>query len=239
MRLPSFQATDMKDVNTQISSVSDSLDRSRHLLDVYEKRARSDIGREVSQMRNALLQGSERISYVSSEIVPFMKRIENRTGRGDELDLTPQLLWLRKNLASILTEIETAEAKANGAMSLTMNYQTSVSDVRQSAEAGQRKLREAHGTAVAMKSMAETRLEQSTELVEEARSDARTMRVRKDLLQQTAAEIRSELENARERVCEMNRLLSQARAEAEKVKDGALLGAVSSYGLCLRLELMA
>jgi chromosome segregation ATPase len=218
----------MKDVNSQISSISASLDRSRNLLDVYEKRARTDIGREVSQMRNALLQSSERIGYVSSEIAPFMKRIENHTGdRGDEPDLTRQLIWMRENLTAVLTDIEMAEAKAIEAMSLTMSYQSSVSDVRQTAETGQRQLREAQGTAVAMKSMAETRLEQSNELVDEARSAARAMKLRKDALEGIAAEIRSELADARERVREMNRLLAEARAEAEKAKDGAIMGGVS------------
>lgn len=218
----------MKDVNSQISFISASLDRSRNLLDVYEKRARTDIGREVSQMRNALLQSSDRIGYVSSEISPFLNRVENRIHeRGDEPDLTRQLIWTRESLTAILTDIEMAEAKANAAMSLTMSYQSSVSDVRQTAETGQRELREAQGTAVAMKSMAETRLEQSNELVDEAKSDARAMRMRKEALEGIAAGIRSELADARERVREMNRLLAEARAEAEKAKDGAIIGGVS------------
>jgi chromosome segregation ATPase len=215
----------MDSLRSKVTTIESSLQDSRRSLQRCENQARSGIGIEVVAMRQALLQGDQRISRVTSEVQSFMKLIEDL--EPSEVDLKPQVNWLSESIATILRDFETAESQANKAMQQTMNYQYSVNDIGQDIAVRQHDLIEAHKNGVELAAIAEAQLRQSEKLViwAEDNMNQKTREINNKTTE--AVNLRSQLYDYQGALRDREGDLAQAKRKAESKKGKALLGVVS------------
>lgn len=214
----------MDDLRTRVSSIESSLHDSRRQLQVHESKARAGIGGDVIGMRDALLQGDVRIQKAISEVNSFMKLIDFR--QPGTVDLNPQINWLSGSIATILSDFETANTKANSAMIKTMTYQNSVNDVGHDVARKQRELEEAHSNGQVLAKVAESQLAQSEKLVREAEASVKQKTEEIENKRAQASALRSKLPGYESQMKEKNQELARKKQTAEDKKDKAILGGV-------------
>jgi undecaprenyl pyrophosphate synthase len=124
-------------------------------------------------------------------------------------------------------------------MQQTMNYQTSIADVEQEIVMQRHDLEEAQAKGLQLKVAAEENLQRSHALVDEAKQSVRSKTVEIKRKMTEASNLRSRLSGHQSTLTQKQRRLATARREAEKKKDKALFGAVSSRSstYCLRNSL--
>ncbi|KAH8645553.1 hypothetical protein BGZ61DRAFT_555760 [Ilyonectria robusta] len=222
----------MDGLTKKVGSIECSLTQSSKKLDNYETTGRTEIGQDVVGMRDALLQSNQRIEHVAGEVKSCMRLIEGRPAK--EVDLKPQIAWLSTNIASILTDFQTAENKAQDAMAKTMAYENNVNDVSQDIAVQQRELGLAQQESQQLATRAAEQLRTSQRLVDEAEESMRQKTTEITNKTREAATLRAKLPGLQKSLQQTQESLAEARTKAEKKKAKAVLGfstAIISIGL--------
>jgi chromosome segregation ATPase len=193
---------------------------------VYERSARTNIGEDVKQMRQALLQGQQLIERTTSAMQQFMRQSEYIPAQ--QVDLKPQITWVSDRFRALISYLDHAEEMAEEAMTQTRSYTTSVNDVAQDVLVQQRDLADAQEKGEALASKAEQQLRDSENLVREKESSLRDKTAEISRKSAEVASHRAKVPGYKITLAENERELAQARSKKEDRKAGAIAGYVKS-----------
>ncbi|KAH7136814.1 hypothetical protein B0J13DRAFT_625445 [Dactylonectria estremocensis] len=222
----------MEGLTKKVGSIECSLKQSSKDLNNYETTGRTEIGRDVVGMRDALLQSNQRIEHVAGEVKSCMRLIERCPA--EDFDLKPQIAWLSTNITSILTDLQTAENKSQDAMAKTITYENKVNDVSQDIAVQQRELGLAQQESQQLAARAAEQLRTSQRLVDEAEGSMRQKTTEITNKTRQAATLQEKLPGLQKSLQQTQGSLTAARTKAGKKKDKAILGfgtAILSIGL--------
>jgi chromosome segregation ATPase len=209
----------MEELKRKVSAIERKIKDCRRLLGVYEKSARSKVGNEVSDMRDALMSSDKCIQSAVTEMKSFLGQIEHRPA--GEVDLKPQIAWLGERMRDILTLISAAEEKSKAAIDQTISHSSLVNDVSQDIAVQKRDLNAAQQQGNALTQQAEDQLRLSERLVREKEADVahKTREISSNLSEATQLKAKlPELEADKQR---KRRELSSKRETASSKKKAA------------------
>jgi chromosome segregation ATPase len=219
----------MEKITAKVVTIESELQNSNRLLQTLENKAKKSIGREVSQMSNALVSSDHRIQHVSSEMQSFLKAIEYSDQKPSSVDLSPQMNWLSSNLALIAGDFQTAESRADSALNHCTAYHYQVKDVGQDVETQKTKLDSAQQEGERLTSEVQEKLSSSQLLMEQTQSRIRDKENEIKAKTQRVSSLRSQKETMEATIRTKQAEISRANAKAERKKDkGAALGFVST-----------
>jgi hypothetical protein len=220
----------MDDLKAKVGTIESALQASSRLLQSLEEKAHKSISEEVTGMRDALMDSDHRIQYVSSKVQPFLATIEY--GDPSSIDLSPQMNWLSTHLGFIVGKLQTAESRADSALSYAQTYRYQFKDVGQTVEMNKTELGLSQKNSEGLASEAKSQLRESELLMEQTQSKIRNKEneisrkaIRASLLRLRTQELESEIETTRSAI-------STAEREAERKKEnGTAVGVVCKPAL--------
>jgi len=222
------KATAMDDLTSKVGNIETTLHGSHKQLQTLDKNAQTSIGGEVRGIRNALTNGEGKIQHVSSEMRPFLRQIRCSDPDTSPIDLKPQMAWLSTNLGKIVSELETAQSRADAAIKYTNDYTYKVMDVGQEVEVNRCKLTEAQQDGEALASQAQSELSVSETLLAATQSKIATKESEIRTKTNEANAKRERKKKLDSEISDKNWKIYNAEQKAKRKKGDALFGAVSS-----------
>lgn len=218
----------MEEITSKVTEIENCLHSSRCQLQTLETSAKKSISLEVDGIQSSLKNGYNRVEHIMTQVGSFLSQIEYVNDASTSVDMKPQVLWLHDNLQVIVSDLDTAKAKADSSIKCTELYSYKVMDVGEEVDSSSNKLTEYQNEVVKLEGQAKSLMSTSETMLEYARSqiECKEREIREKTTeaaskQQSKTRLENDLEKNRQQA---------ARAERERKdrKEQAIAGVVCS-----------